>query len=681
MQRFGAPGAHPRRGEGQARLPDDMKHRVLRVLPAAVLLVLLLCACALAATEPVDMTMTVAPTSFSAPGDAKVSIRVSRVGDGLVDGVTLYDDGGKVVPAFGDGGTVLLDSSLFYTWEGDIKVTQAMLDAGQLTYTIKYNMLADDGSVIEVTKPEVAKLTFTGEKVSLKVTRTITPEVARSGQTVTVLYELLNDGNVGLTNISIRENSSVSSKAQSVAKLAAGASAKLEFTVKSTGKTITSEGTVSYKAEGGKDTKRATAPKVEIPAAKPNLTVGLTADKTSVDIGDTVTLTLTMTNKGNVSYSGIKVTDAKMGEVFTNLALPAGETLTQSKQFTMLEPVDFKFTCAMSDNTGTTRSIATEAVRVSAYDPDKVLRLTLTLTSDKENVPYTPAQVRFNVVVTNSSNVEAKEITIRHGTVDIYTIASLKPSQSMTVTRDYTISQSGAFRFTAACKDTLNNDVTFESNEINLPIVRVTATPTLIPKVTLAPLVTLEPPTEADIDQFAVKGRDTLGIIAISLAAVFALVFVLFAVSSVIRIKKKAQSNAAYDHLELASRRVYTEESQDQPGQEDTAAQDDAPVYRMDDEELPSEKYIRAGKADEAAAQDAAKPEDAVSKADSAKDSAAVERPGADAQMPVSDGTGGYRLSRADAATDDDAPAAPAESQPRRRRAAKPADTNQDLEG
>ena len=40
---------------------------------------------------------------------------------------------------------------------------------------------------------------------------------------------------------------------------------------------------------------------------------------------------------GNISYSNVTVTDAKLGEVFTGLSIPAGQTITQTKEVTLTE--------------------------------------------------------------------------------------------------------------------------------------------------------------------------------------------------------------------------------------------------------------------------------------------------------------------------------------------------------
>ena len=390
-----------------------------------------------------------------------------------------------------------------------------------------------------------------------------------------------------------------------------------------------------------------------IAVAKPNLKFELSSTADAVNVGEKATLVITFTNEGNVSYSNVSVSDAKVGELLSGISIPAGETVREEKQFILSEPVTFKATATLPDNTGETKKLTSNELRIGVYDPEKQLLLTLNLTADQDTVSHVPADVRFHLVVTNNSNIRAEKIAITHGKTAIYTIASLEPGASMTLDRDARIPQAGQFRFTATLMDSLNNEVKFESNTIHIAYAQNTPAPTTVPVVTVAPpdLVTSSP-----VDPLLTQGRDVLRYVMLGLMGVFGAALVLFAVSSLVRLNRYRKSKAAYDHLDLAERRDYTEPlDEDFADGEGEEAEPEAEEPQSDDSEikpakiefLPHEKLLRS------AAEDAAKAP-------------------AQEDMPSVDNQGGYRVTRANAVEK------PAETQedvestsPRHRRASR----------
>lgn len=598
-----------------------------------------------AETDPVDFTLEVSPASLTEPGEVSVSLRVANTGStDMLDPVSLYDPDGNLVASFGDGGSLLLSAGAFRTWKGEWKVTQAQLDAGEFAYTLKYHLTDASGQLVETTRQAVARVEFAGERVKLSVTRTISPEVVRSGNSASVIYELYNSGNVDLKDIRVKEN--ISKTAQTVSALKAGEKKTLTFTSKIGNADLTSNATITYKASGSTATLKETIEDATIPLAKPNLKLSLSSPTQGVNIGEAATLVVTFQNDGNVAYSNVTVKDEKKGEILTNLSIPAGATVTEQKEFILMEPATFKVTATLPDNTGETKTMTSEELTIGVFDPEKTLLLTLNLTSDQESIHETPSDVRFHLVVTNNSNIKAEKIAITHGSTSIFTIDSLEPGASTTLTRDFTLSQAGKFRFTATVKDSMQNTVSFESNTLQITYSAPTAAPTQVPVETVAPPVLV---TAAPADIVLYQARNGLMTAAVAVGAIFGLGLLLFLVSTAVRLRNKSKSNAAYDHLDLAERRDYTEPAEED-GDTDSAFDEE---YRAEDTEerepvaeaLPHEKLV--------------KPLEKMPEADT---------PVAE-DMPAADGEGGYRVSRAtdeaeatDISTED--AAAPVEEEP-----------------
>ena len=115
---------------------------------------------------------------------------------------------------------------------------------------------------------------------------------------------------------------------------------------------------------------------------------------------------------------------------------------------------------------------------------------------------------------------------------------------------------------------------------------------------------------------------------AVAVGVLFGAGLVLFLVSTAVRMRKKSKSNAAYDHLDLAERRDYTEPAEED-GDTDSAFDQE---YRVQD-------------ADEAVPDEAALPHEKLVKP--LEKAAETDAPAAE-NMPAADGAGGYRVSRAD---------------------------------
>lgn len=566
---------------------------------------------ALAEGDPVDFTIQITPKALTEPGPVTVSLRAANTSSkDMKDPVTLYDPAGKVVSSFGNQGSYVLSAGAFRTWEGTWNVTQAQLDAGEFAYMLKYVAEDDNGELVDFERKAVARIEAAGEKVTLSITRTINPEVVRSGGTASVVYELYNSGNIDLTDIRVKEN--ISRTAQTVKTLGAGQRATLTFTSRMGNADLTSNATITYKTKGSSRTLTEKVDSAVIPLAKPNLKIALSSPTGGVNIGEAATLVITFTNSGNVSYSNVRVVDEKKGEILTNLSIPAGATVSGEKEFILTEPTTFKVTASLPDNTGETRTLSAGELAIGVFDPEKTLRLTLNLTADQETVPAIPADVRFHLTVTNNSNVKAEKINILHGNTDIFTIASLEPGASASLTRDVRISQAGKFRFTASVKDALKNTVTFDSNTVQITFAQPTSAPTAVPVVTVAPPVLV---SAAPADPMLSQARSALLTAGVVLGALFGVALVLFLISSVIRLARKAKSNAAYDHLELGERRDYTE-----PADEE-----------LEDIEIRTEETFHAGEEEDLTV-------DSPARSDQ-------EMPDPE-EMPDWDGEGGYRVTR-----------------------------------
>ena len=532
------------------------RKNLVLVLALAMLLVLFAAGTAMAdnVSDPVKISMELSNNKFSGPGPVTVSITLSNVGDGDLPGpITLYYPSGKKVDEFGSP-TLAVGSSK--NWKGTWDVTQKELDNGKLTFSCKYSVYNEDGELVNKVKYFSKKIVFAGADPVIEVKRTVVPSMATKGQDVTVTYEVSNTGTVDVTNVTIKENTSISTKSGTINKVAVGETEKYVFTTKMAGKDLTSSATISYKAGGKTYNTKVESTKVKYGEVK--LTAVLDADKKGGAPGDTVKLTLLLKNSGNVDFTNVEVTDATLGTVFSNEKVPAGKTVTLTKELTITETVDLQFTVSAEDETGDKVETATGRVNLICMDPTQQVMLTLEASADRDVVYKIPGTVRFRIRVQNDSAVEVKNVTVKAVETTIYTIDALAAGASRTFVRDMDISMAGTFQFTASCKDALGQTQKFTSNPVRVDYAPPTPVPTEAPLVTppAPPMETM--PAEEKEPEWLSQAESISEAAKWPLAGIGGVLLLLLLIGAVRRGRNRSQSKRAMDHLEGAVYRDYS---------------------------------------------------------------------------------------------------------------------------
>ena len=605
------------------------RKRFLLALVLGMALALLCVSVALAG--PIKVSMEIKPTKLSGPQTINVAITVKNVGDGDLPGpVTLYYPDGTKISEFG---SPTLSVGTSKTWRGEWQVTQQELEAGKVTFSVKYS--AYDGDPDETGEPGLKyhklnfskNITYVGEeaKPEITVNRTITPTTAQKGQEVSVTYEIANIGSVDVSGVTIKENASIASKSGTIDSIAAGATGTYTFTATMGSKDLTSSATVSFKS-GGK-TYTTKVENATIKYGVVNLSATLKADKKGGAPGDSIKLTLTLKNSGNLDFTNVTVTDATLGTVFSGETVKAGETVTLEKDLTITETQELQFTVKADESTGKGVETATGRVKITAMDPTQQIVLRLEATADRDVVYRIPGTVRFKIEVHNDSTVEVKNITVKAVDVTLYSFESIPAGESASFIRDVDISMAGTFQFTATCRDQLDQTLTFTSNEVSVSYAPPTPVPTEAPLVTPPAPATEPMPTDQPEPEWLDQAQTVAETAKWILAGVAGLLLILLLIGAVRRGKSRSESKKAMDHLEGATYRDYSAEpkrrhrSEISNGGTGTEAAD-APAAKPEDEgtaqngELMAETLRKLySEKPEDRAEDAAEAADAVSEA------------------------------------------------------------------
>ena len=545
----------------------NRKHLFL-ALVLGIALVLVCVSAALAADSPIKTSVEFSKTKFSGPETVDVSITVTNVGEGdLPAPVTLYYPSGKKIEEFG---SPTLSVGASKTWKGQWTVTQEELDAGKVVFAVRYSVY--DGPLDENGEPKLQghksnlrkKIVYTEADPEISVRRTITPQTAQKDQEVSVVYEITNSGTAAVTNVKIKENTSISSKTGTIDSIAPGTTETYTFTAKMGSKDLTSAATISYTA-GGKTFNT----KVESATVKygvVNLSATLKADKKGGVPGDTIKLTLTLKNSGTLDFTNITATDPELGTVFEGLSVAAGKSETKETELVITKTQDIQFTVRGDESTGKGVETATGRITVTSLDPDQQIALSVEAEADRSIVYKNPGTVRFSITVNNNSTMEVKNITVKAVDTTLYNIESIPAGESAFFIRDVDVNLPdkgsneywGTFRFTASCKDQLDQVLKFDSNDVRIDFEQPTPEPTKAPLVTPPAPQYEEMPTDQPEPAWLEQAENVADTAKWIFAAVAGVLLVLLLIGAVRRGKSRSESKKAMDHLEGANYRDYS---------------------------------------------------------------------------------------------------------------------------
>ena len=449
-----------------------MNHKRLWLAAAFVLLMVVCAGGALAASGSLSFGMELSSSEFLEPKTISVSLTVTNTNSSEMPGpVKLYYPDGRQVEEFGEP---VLGAGASKNWTGEWTVTEDELAAGKISFRVVYTDYSEEGELKDFYLAVSKHIQYLGGEPKIEISRTILPQVAQEGQNINIIYEITNSGPSDVTGVTIQDNAAGKNK-EAVGAIKAGETAKYTFAVTMKKKDITSQGTVTYKANGKTYTAKADAAVIRY--GKVNLTATLSADKKGGVPGDTVKLTLKLKNSGKTDITGVEVTDGKLGTVFSGETVKAGETATLEKELTITETQELLFTVRGNDG-GETVETASGKVTITATDPSRKIDLEVTAVPDRTEVYQIPGGVvTFTVTVTNKGAADAENVSVKAGSATMHTFEKIPAGESRFFVRDAEISMEGTFQFTANVKDQLGETVSFASNTMKISLAPAPAEP------------------------------------------------------------------------------------------------------------------------------------------------------------------------------------------------------------
>lgn len=509
--------------------------------------------------DPITTSSACVPNTLVEPGPVDVTIKVYNSGDtDMQSPMTLYDPNGEAVENFVD---VTLAAGQSQSWNGTWNVSQEEMAEGKLRFALRYELNAG-GAAVQVNKTIAVSIQQDAPAPSLTASYTVTPNPAQEGAEVTLTYTLSNTGNVAVTNVQIT-NEELTDERINISRIETGERVTREFVYEMGDEAVTFKPKVTYRADGSDRVLTiGTMAQETIEVAEGDLELELVGGENVVGAmpGDKATLTLTMRNTGNITYSNIQITDSVLGEIESGLELGPGEEKTVQREFTVQESADHAFTVTAASSAGGEIEHTSNKVSVVALDLERAVNLEVSAEAGQTVIREKPAVVAFAVTVRNIGEVDAQNVELYQGDTLVATIDSIPAGEEARVVQEYSVSMEGTFQFTAVSYMEVEQQEEplqqrFDSPEVVLAYVEATPEP-VTPPPTLAPVATVEPVATEAPETGASAGMIALyvlaGVLGVALLAVLGLM-----IAARLR-GEGSPAAAAVDGFERGGSRSYT---------------------------------------------------------------------------------------------------------------------------
>ena len=290
--------------------------------------------------------------------------------------------------------------------------------------------------------------------------------IYKLGETINYVITVKNDGNLTLTNVKIEDalTGNAGENAWTIDTFAPGETQTFETSYVVTeadviaGKVVNNATGEAENPDPKKEETPVTPGEKEDPVETPN--PGLTVVKTSdaegrVTLGQKITYTITVTNNGNVTISGVKLDDSLTGDNWTLGNIKPGETVTKKTTYTVTEKdiiagkVENHATATGKDPGG--KDITGEGEKtVTTEESNPQITVTKETTSTPKNgKTYALGEkITYKITAKNTGNLTLTDVTVSDkltgntGDKAFKIDGKFKPGEEATFEASYTVKES-----------------------------------------------------------------------------------------------------------------------------------------------------------------------------------------------------------------------------------------------
>ncbi len=402
----------------------------------------------LAATPLLTIVKASTTTELTAVGQSVPSTYlVSNAGNVTVSAPAVSDD--RIATVTCPVATLAPGAST--TCTGSYTVTQADLDAGGVT-----NIATATGTPAQGTlAPATATLTIAATATPLlTVVKASTPTaLTAAGQSVPYTYLATNTGNVSITALAVADDR-IATVTCPVTALAPGASTTCTGSYTVTQADLDAGGVTNIATATGTPAQGTLAPATATLTIASNAAPALTVDKTAGTpsgntAGSTIAYSFLVTNTGNVTLTGIAITDPQLDAAATcaatTLAPASTTTCTGTRTITQAE-VDAGVVnnSATAGATPPTGPVVTSPPDTTVTPLAPAPALTVVKTAGTPSGNTAGSTIAYSFLVTNTGNVTLIGIAITDPKLDApatCAATTLAPATTTTCTGTRTLTQ------------------------------------------------------------------------------------------------------------------------------------------------------------------------------------------------------------------------------------------------
>jgi uncharacterized repeat protein (TIGR01451 family) len=430
-------------------------------------------------------------TEFAAVGDILTyEFDVVNTGSVTLNDILITDD---LIAAVNCPVTTLAPSASTIC-SANYTVIQADIDAGSVINNAGASASPADGSIVDDLTSQATVSADQAPELSLEK-RAITADFAAVGDVLSYEYDIVNIGNVNITNLSVSDDR-IAAVSCPVTALAPGESTicTADYSVTQAdidAGSVTNIASVDGTPSGGNLTPPVDSATIDA-VQSPELAIvktALTADFSAV--GDVLNYEYDVTNSGNITITDpISVSDDRIASVLCP-ALPSGGlapndslTCTASYIVTQADIDTGNVTNIASASDGTNRSLPDDAVVNAVQAPS----LAMTKTGTPQLFTALGETVSYDYVITNTGNVTITEpITVSDDRISMVScpalpLVGLLPGESLTCSASDNVTQAdldaGFIENTAQASDgtITTDDVTETVNADQTPALELDKT-------------------------------------------------------------------------------------------------------------------------------------------------------------------------------------------------------------
>ncbi|NSK18984.1 DUF7507 domain-containing protein, partial [Dorea formicigenerans] len=289
--------------------------------------------------------------------------------------------------------------------------------------------------------------------------------IYKLGETINYVITVTNDGNLTLTNVNIEDalTGNAGENAWTIDTFAPGETQTFETSYVVTeadviaGKVVNNVTGEAENPDPKKEETPVTPGEKEDPVETPNpgLTVIKTSDKTGeVKLGDKITYTITVTNNGNVTISGVKLSDSLTGDNWTIDKIKPGETVTREATYTVTEKdiiagkIENHATATGKDPSGNEVTDEGEKTVTTEESKPHITVTKETTSTPKNGETYALGEeITYKITAKNTGNLTLKDVVVSDeltgntGDKAFKIDGEFKPGDEKTFETSYTVTE------------------------------------------------------------------------------------------------------------------------------------------------------------------------------------------------------------------------------------------------